>query len=148
MKSGAACFLGLLLMMGVGGAQQKMAAGGDEAALKAIEEKWDAASLKGDTAALSGLLADSFVSTDAEGKVKTRAESFAKMKAGAVKYEIAKVSDMKVSVYGDAAVVLGQWKGKMTSDGKHIDTTERFTDTFIRQNGQWRCVASHSSTLK
>ena len=25
---------------------------------------------------------------------------------------------------------------------------ERFTDTFVRQNGQWRCVASHSSIIK
>jgi ketosteroid isomerase-like protein len=146
MKIIVSSILGCLMMFGSAMAQPK--AGGDEAALKALEEKWDAASLKNDAAGLGGILADSFVGTSTEGKLRTKAETLARMKTGEVKYQSAKVDDMKVSVYGDAAVVVGRWKGKFTEKGKPMDVTERFTDTFVRQNGQWKCVASHSSTLK
>jgi ketosteroid isomerase-like protein len=129
-------------------AQQKQAAGGDEAALKAVEEKWDAANLKGDAAALGAIFADTFISTSSEGKVRTRAEMLAQLKSGEIKYQTSKVDDMKVFVYGDAAVVNGRWKAKFVEKGKTVDATERFTDTYIRQNGQWRCVASQGSTIK
>ena len=55
---------------------------------------------------------------------------------------------VKVYVYGDAAVVNGRWKAKFVEKGKPVDTTERFTDTYVRQNGQWKCVASQGSTIK
>lgn len=126
-------------------AQSKAA---DEAALKALEEKWDAANLKGDVAALGAIFADTFVSTSTEGKVKTKAEILAELKSGEVKYLAAKTDDMKVFVYGDTGVVNGRWKGKFVEKGKTAEVVERYTDTFVRQNGQWRCVASHSSIIK
>ena len=140
--------LGLLMVCAGAIAQQKPAAGGDEAALKAIEEKWDAANLKGDAAALGAIFADTFISTSSEGKVRTRAEMLAQLKSGEMKYQTSKVDDMKVFVYGDAAVVNGRWKAKFVEKGKTVDATERFTDTYVRQGGQWRCVASQGSTIK
>jgi ketosteroid isomerase-like protein len=134
------------VILGPAAAQQNKAA--DEGALRAIEEKWDAASVKGDTAALSAIFADTFVSTSTEGQLRTKAEVLARLKSGEVKYQTAKVDDLKISIYGDAAVVTGRWRGKFVEKGKAMDETERFTDTFIRQNGQWRCVASHASTVK
>jgi len=50
--------------------------------------------------------------------------------------------------YGDAAVVNGRWKIKFVEKGRTVDATDRFTDTYIRQNGQWRCVASQGSTIE
>jgi ketosteroid isomerase-like protein len=148
MRMAAAGVLGFLMAWGGAIAQQKSAAGGDEAALKATEEKWDAANLKGDTAALGAIFADTFISTDTEGKVRTKAEVLAQLRSGEMKYQTSKVEDMKVFVYGDAAVVNGRWKAKFVEKGKTVDATERFTDTYVRQNGQWRCVASQGSTIK
>ena len=147
MRTGACSIVGLLMVFGIAAAQQR-SAGGDEAALKALEEKWDAATLKGDTAALDAIFADRFISTTPEGKVRTKAELLAQLKSGDIKYESAKTDDLKIFVYGDAAVVNGRWKGKFVEKGKTVDATERFTDSFVRQNGQWRCVASHASTIK
>ena len=111
-----ACSLGLLMVISGAFAQQK-AAGGDEAALKAIEEKWDAANMKGDTATLATIFAATFINTDAEGKTSTGAEVLAKVKAGDIKYQTSKVDDLKVYVYGDAAVVNGRWKAKFVGKG-------------------------------
>jgi ketosteroid isomerase-like protein len=149
MKITACSVVGLLIVCGGAIAQQKTAAGGDdEAALRALEEKWDTANLKGDTVALGAIFADTFISTNNEGKVRTKAEVLAQVKSGEVKYQASRSDDMKVLVYGDAAVVNGRWKGKSVEKGKTVDTNERFTDTYVRQNGQWRCVASHGSTIK
>ena len=147
MKTAICGVLGLLISVSVATAQQKSASA-DEAALRAIEEKWDAASLKGDAATLATIFADGFITTDPEGKVRSKAQFLARVKSGEVKYQNAKADDLKIAIYGDAAVVTGRWKGKFIENGKTIEATERFSDFFVRQNGQWRCVASHSSTLK
>ncbi len=147
MKTITCGVLGLLTICGAALAQPKAAAA-DEAALRALEAKWDAANLKGDVAALGAVWADGFITTDSDGKVKTRAEALADVKSGAIKYQAAKADDLKIFVYGDAAVVNGRWTGKFVEKGKPVETTERFTDTWIRQNGQWRCVASHGSAIK
>jgi ketosteroid isomerase-like protein len=139
--------MGLMLTLGGAMAQTK-AAGGDEAALKAIEIKWDAANTKGDAAVLSTIFADKFISTNAEGKTRSRAEVLAQVKSGDIKYETSKVDDMTVYLYGDAAVVNGRWAGKYVEKGKPTSTTERFTDTYVRQNGVWKCVSSQGSTIK
>ena len=148
MKKAVYAVLGLSMIWGAALAQQKAAGGGDEAALRALEGKWDAASLKGDTAALDAIVADTFIMTDPEGKVRAKAEILARMKSGEVKYQAAKADEMKVYLIGDTAIVSGRWTGKFTEKGKPMDSVERFTDTFVKRNGQWQCVASHSSTLK
>ena len=143
-----ACSLLSLMLAFSGAFAQSKSAGGDEAALKAIEEKWDVANMKGDTATLTAIFADTFISTSAEGKTRTKAEVLAQVKSGDIKYETSKVDDMKVYLYGDTAVVNGRWKAKFVEKGKPVDTSERFTDTYVRQNGQWKCVASQGSTIK
>ena len=149
MKAIACIVLGLLMVCGGAIAQQKPAAAGSvEAALMALEEKWDVANTKGDAVALGALLADTFISTNSEGKVRAKAEVLAQLKSGEVKFQASKVDDMKVHVHGDAAVVNGRWTGKFVEKGKNVATAERFTDTWVRQNGQWRCVASQSSVIK
>ena len=145
MKNIAASVFGVLMLCAAAAGQSK---GGDEAALKAIEAKWDAATLKGDATALGSIIADTYIQTTSEGKVRGRAETLAQLKSGEIKYQSAMADDLKIQVFGDAAVVNGRWRGKYVEKGKQMDVTERFTDTFIRQNGQWRCVATHSTTIK
>jgi ketosteroid isomerase-like protein len=128
-------------------AQQKSASG-DEAALKALEKKWDAANLKGDIGALNAIFADTFISTSSAGKVRTKEKMLAQLKSGELSYKTSKMDDMKVFVYGDTAVVNGRWKAKFVKKGRSVDTSERLTDTYVRQNGQWKCVASQGSTIK
>jgi ketosteroid isomerase-like protein len=141
--------LGLSITLGAAAmAQQKAGAGADEGTIRALEEKWDTANLKGDAAALDAIFADSFITTDAEGKVRTKAEVLAALKSGDVKYQSAKADEIKVYLNGDTAIVSGRWQGKFTEKGKPMDVKERFTDTFVKRNGQWRCLASHGSTLK
>lgn len=141
--------LGVLLLAGMAMAQTKAAAGEDVvAAIKAQEDRWTQASLKGDAAALAAVLADGFVSTSNAGVVRTKAEQTAALKTGKVKFTSGRIDDLKVAVYGNAAVATGRWQGTGTEDGKPFNETERFTDTWIKQGGQWLCVASQGTLIK
>ena len=116
-------------------------------ALMKLENDWAKAGLAGDTAALEKMLASDYVYTNPEGGMSTRADTLSAMKSGATKYDIFTVSDMKVHVYGDAAVVTGTGHTKGKEDGKPIDDTVRFTDTWVKQGGNWVCVATHVTRL-
>jgi ketosteroid isomerase-like protein len=147
MKKAAYTFAVLSVVLAGAIAQQKKAVVNDEAALRAIEDKWDAASVKGDVATLGAIFHDSFISTNTEGLVHTKAEMLNEIKSGAVKYESSKVEDLKFYFYGNAAVVTGKWSGKVIEQGKPVESAERFTDMFIKEKGQWRCVAAHASPI-
>lgn len=121
----------------------------DKAALLALEAQWDIAAVKGDIAAFDALYADGFVFTNAQGKVQTKAEVQSELKSGDLKYLAAKVDDLTVALYGDAAVVTGRWAGKFVLKGKTRNTLERFTSTYVRQqNGLWRLVATQTGNIK
>ncbi len=56
---------------------------------------------------------------------------------------------MNARVYANhTAIVTGKTKIKGTAEGKPIDIVVQFTDTFVKQNGQWRVAAGHVSRLK
>ena len=138
----------MVLMAGMAVMQPAMAASEDVAAtLKGLEDKWALASLNNDAAGLSPLLADGFLSVTSKGAVRTKAELLESMTAGTIKLQTSKIDDMRVVVYGDTAVVVGRWQGKGSEKGKAFDEAERFTDTWVKQNGQWRCVASQGTLI-
>jgi uncharacterized protein (TIGR02246 family) len=118
----------------------------DAAAIKGLEEKWAAAASKNDDAAVASLLADSVTSIGSDGSMRNKSEMLAAMKGR--KYESALEDDIKVQVFGDAAVATGIWRAKGTEGGKPFSEVERFTDTYVKMGGQWKCVATHSSPMK
>jgi len=120
----------------------------DEQAIRAIEARWDAANLKGDAAVLEAIFADQFIMTGDDGKVRAKAEVVGELRARNIKYRSAKTEELKITLYGDAAVVSGRWRGSYEYKGKTTDLLERFTNFYVRRGGEWRCVASHGSAIK
>ena len=75
--------------------------------------------------------------------------TIADMKKSAATYESLELSDLGVRVEGDVAVVSGvnTVKGK-DAQGKPMDRKTRFTDTFIRRDGQWQVWATQGTIIK
>lgn len=121
--------------------------GSAEQALLQLERDWEQALKKNDVTALELILAPEFVSTDADGRLITREQYQARRTSGKVTYTAYTQDDYNVRVIGDVAIVTGRSTIKGTLDGKDRTGQERWTDTFVRRNGRWQAVASHSSRV-
>ena len=114
----------------------------ESAALIALENEWIAALQKSDTESLSKVLAAGFVDTDETGHRSSKAAVLDALRSGALKIRKLQLSDMKVHLYGDAAVVTGASTQDGTYEGSPLAPRIVFTDTFIRKGGTWQAVAS------
>jgi len=115
--------------------------------LTKLENDWAKMGLTGDAAALEKLLTADYVYTNQDGAMASRGEMISGLKSGATKYDTFTVSDMKVHAYGDAAVVTGKAYTKGKENGKPVDLTVRFTDTWVKHGGQWACAATQVTQI-
>ncbi len=118
-----------------------------EQELLKVENNWGDALLKNDVAELERIYADEYLFTDPEGVTWNKSQDLANTKSGASKITSFKMEDMKVHVYGGAAVVTGKAILEGTFQGKDISGTHRFTDTFVKRAGRWQCVATQSTLV-
>jgi hypothetical protein len=114
-------------------------------AVLGIENKWVDALVKSDAASLDSIFADTYVDTDEHTHRSDKQGVLSVLKSGELKMESIKLSDMKVQVYGDAAVVIGSATQFGNFKGQALAPKVIFTDTLIKRNGNWVAVASHRS---
>jgi ketosteroid isomerase-like protein len=121
----------------------------DEQALLDIEYQWANAYVSRDAEKLASILSRDYVQTNTRARVTDKEEELSDLHKGTFRYEKFETTQMKVQLYGDAAVVTGliAAKGTDTASGKTIEGQMRMTDTFIRQNGRWQVVASHTTLV-
>src|SRR6185503_15596263 len=142
----------LLLICGsVSAAQRKRAGQGKpptpapEQVLKDLEHQWNEAYKNGDRATIDRILDAQFVFTDDEANVFNKAQYLDAVSR--VKVESYRLDDLTVRVRGTTGIVAGRWTGKFTADGKETSVVIRFTDTFSKQLGGWRVIASQETRL-
>ena len=121
----------------------------DEQTLIEIERQWAAAYVSGDVDKLSSLFSPDYIQTNTRGVVTGKTEEVGDLRSGGFHYQNFDTTDMKVQLYGDAAVVTGliYLKGVDKKSGKTIEGYMRMTDTFIRQGGKWQVVASQTTAM-
>jgi ketosteroid isomerase-like protein len=84
---------------------------------------------------------------DPDGKLLNKAEDIQSM-TGDVVLTASKVDDLKVRIFGDTAVAVGVSSVKGRDKKNDISGQYRWTDTFVKQNGGWRAVASQVTFVK
>src|SRR5882757_2655024 len=146
MKILALAILAALLFSTAPLAQDKSASG-DEIQIRLLEHAWNQAEAKQEVKGVASLLADSLVYTDYDGSFMNKSEYMKWVAAPAQKADHLFDEGLKVQVYGDAAVVTGVYRESGTNKGKAYVVRSRYTDTWIRRNGVWLCVASHSTLI-
>jgi ketosteroid isomerase-like protein len=112
-----------------------------------LEDGWAAALLKADVAYIGGILADNYTDTDDMGAVSTKAQDLADLKSGDIKFTALVTENYQVHVYGDTAIVTGRNTQKAQFKGKDISGSFQFTDTWLKRDGHWLCVATHYSKV-
>ena len=114
----------------------------DEQALTKIQHEWAEARVKGDSSYTRGIEADDCTIVWPDGRIVNKRQDLQTM-IGDVVFTEFKIDDLQVRLYGDTGIVIGEGiikahKGKQDLlDGKFV-----WTDTFVKQGGQWKVVAS------
>lgn len=138
----------LALLMMVSGAAQAAAAGADEQAVAAAEQQWLKSQQTNNVELLAPLLAAKVVETSADGKVFAGKEAVL-ADAKSDTWSSVDYTDLKVTVFGHTAIATGTFAGKgKDAAGKPLDDQVRFTDTWVKMDGKWLCVATHDSRIK
>jgi len=116
--------------------------------LLVMEHLWNEAQVNRDFRALDGLIGAHFINTEYDGEVSNKAQFLADIKDPQFKPASVTIQDLKVSMYGDSAVVTGIYHTKGIYQGKGYEHLGRFTDTWVFTEGRWQCAASHTSLVK
>lgn len=120
----------------------------DRAALQKAEDIYTAGVLHKDVKLLDSVWADTFVDTDEQGSIATKQEQLAKVANSKTEIKSLNVDQEHVDWYGDTAVVTERFKVTYVLDGKEHTETGRATDVWVKQHGEWKCVAAHASTVR
>jgi ketosteroid isomerase-like protein len=113
--------------------------------LMRLESAWNEAHEKGDASALEKLWADDLEVTVPTMSVMSKSDVLGFARSGRMKFQRYQTSDLKVRVYGDAAVVSGRLQRTRTLNDKTVNDDWRFTKLYIRREGRWQVVAFHAS---
>jgi hypothetical protein len=115
---------------------------GDEQALLKIQHDWAEARMKGDSSYARRLEAENCTVVWPDGRIVNKREDLKSM-TGDIVFTEFKIDDLQVRLYGGTGIVVGQgtikaYEGKQNLlGGKFV-----WTDTFVKQHGVWKVVAS------
>lgn len=120
---------------------------GVEAQVLKMEQAWQEALLQSDVAALEKLYADTLIYTHSSGSVDDKPTYIGNIKSGATKYESMTRDEIKVSVYGNTALVTCHWQVYVTSRGNKITTNARYLHVYVKEKSGWRMVAHQATRI-
>ena len=136
-----ALFLGTLF-------PQHSSSDGDEKRIIALENIWNQTQINHDADAMGSMLHHDFVFTDYDGSVMSKPQFLVSIRDASNKLTLEVSEDMKLHRFGDTVVVTGATHEKGQLRGKAYEHYGRFTDTWIKHDGEWICVASQLGLLQ
>jgi ketosteroid isomerase-like protein len=147
-----ACVTVCLLMavsLPVWGAAKKKAPTASVAGiLMQMERDWSEAGLKKDFKTLDRIMADDWVSVDSLGQATTKAQTLAAMRSNQASQQSIALGEMKVRVFGTAAIVTGTDVEKGSYKGQDSSGKYSWMDVFVKRSGRWQAVASQSTKIE
>jgi ketosteroid isomerase-like protein len=119
----------------------------DEQALKKIQHEWAEARIKGDSSYTRRIEADDCTIVWPDGSIVNKRADLESM-TGDIVFSVFKIQNLQVRLYGDTGIVVGEGMIKARKakqdllGGKFV-----WTDTFVKQGGQWKVVASQITSV-
>jgi ketosteroid isomerase-like protein len=114
-----------------------------------LEEKWRNAILKGDTAAMDGLLADDYMAITSSGTLQTKAQTLDNLRSGRTHFTSLEIADRKVRFYGTTALVTSLATVQGTTSEGPIEGSYRYTRVYVKDpSGVWKVVSFEASSVR
>ena len=104
------------------------------------------AQIHADAAALERIYADDFIGVGPSGTVRTKPQVISDFTSGDLRFQSITTDDVRVRVYGNAAVETGRSTMNGQDKGRQVPRDTRFTRVWVKQQGRWRLVANHYSS--
>lgn len=121
---------------------------GVEEQIKKMETERAAAVVKGDADTLAKMTSDDYMLINVNGQMSDKAKTMEAIKSGQIKLSQDDLSDLKVRVYGNAAVVTGKADIKGTIAGKDASGQILFTRVYVKKGGKWLSVAFQQTKVQ
>jgi len=112
-----------------------------EEELKKLETDRATAAVKGDVATLEKQTSDDYTFINLYGQMSDKSQMVNAFKTGQTKLTVDELSDMKVRVYGNTAVITGKADLAGTMSGKDTKGQIMFTRVYVKKGGSWQSVA-------
>src|SRR5258706_4033943 len=113
--------------------------------IRKLEEKWTESYKKRQIDILSSLLSEDFVITVEDGNTYSKSGYITHSADPSVQVEVAELSDLKVRMHGNTAVVTGAYHERGRSSGKPYEYHDRLTDVWMKVGNKWQVISSHYS---
>jgi hypothetical protein len=122
-------------------------AGSDLAQLKEMNARFIHNFVTNDSAAHCQILHRDFVCISPDGAWIDRKNYLAWWAHGFDGYKYWDYRDENIKVFGSTALVHAKNKYIVIREGKEITGMSMYTDTYIKENGQWKCVQAQITRL-
>ena len=112
--------------------------------IRTLESKWVDAYKQRQSIAMAALLAEDYVITLEDGSTYGKV-GFISYTARPLRVDLAELTDVKVHIHENTAVVIAAYHERGVLDGKAYDYRDRLTDVWMKIGGKWQLIASHYS---
>lgn len=125
-----------------------------EQQVTALNLEWADSITKGNGASLERLFADEMIVTSGSGEIRTKAEEMKNVGISStptppdpdfISTRPFTTQDVRVKIYGDAALVTGLAKWSFKYKGQEVNQERRYTHMYAKQRGRWMIVAQQIS---
>jgi ketosteroid isomerase-like protein len=111
--------------------------------LSALNRDYIASVQNGDVRRFDELLATEFYCSNPDGTLIDR-QAFLEQTARPVTIANLQARDVMIRLFGDVAIIHARTTYTLASGGQGAG---RYTDVWVRRNGDWRCVSAHVTRL-
>jgi ketosteroid isomerase-like protein len=115
--------------------------------IEALEMQWRDAVVGNNVNQMDHLLADDYIGISANGTVETKTQELAQRRAGTVRIQSLDLTDLKVRVFGDTAVVTSRAQLTGVNGQSDISGNYRYTRVYNRRLGHWKIVSFEASRI-
>jgi hypothetical protein len=137
----AAAVAALSLLPGICAAESVPDPASVSAQIRALELAHNEAISRGDVAAIRRMTSDDFTFITQRGFLIDREHMLSALARGEFHYEYRQLSDLRIRIYGESAVVTGLSLHTIQQNGKDSTDAFRYTRVYVRQDGRWLAVA-------
>lgn len=115
--------------------------------VRRIDLEVSVATWAGDAEWFQENLADDYVLVSPTGATRTKTDIIRELATPGLKMEPYEPSEVRVRVYGEAAVVNARVMQRFTLGNGKYATDLRYTNVYARRKGRWLLVSGHASSV-